>query len=44
VFAHEQFSETSDGRIAFALRKPRKNGTTHLFFTPCAPGKQEVDR
>jgi hypothetical protein len=33
-FSHEQFSQTSDGRIAFALRKPRKDGTTHLFFSP----------
>jgi len=33
-FAHQQFSQTPDGRIAFALRKPRKDGTTHLFFAP----------
>jgi hypothetical protein len=34
AFALDQLSETDDGRIAFALRKPRRNGTTHLFFTP----------
>ena len=33
-FAYEQLQETSDGRIAFALRKPRKNGDTHRFLTP----------
>jgi Putative transposase/Transposase zinc-binding domain len=33
-FAESQFTRTDDGRIAFALRKPRKNGDTHLIFTP----------
>jgi hypothetical protein len=27
-------SFTSEGRVAFALRKRRKNGDTHRFFTP----------
>ena len=35
-FSDHQFSETTDGRIAFALRKPRRDGATHLFFTPLA--------
>jgi hypothetical protein len=35
-FAHAQLSETTDGRIAFELRKPRRNGDTHRFFTPAA--------
>ena len=34
MFAYEQLEETTDGRIAFALRKRRKNGDTHRFFTP----------
>jgi hypothetical protein len=33
-FAHDQLSFTSDGQVAFALRKHRKNGVTHLFFRP----------
>jgi len=33
-FACEQLELTKDGRIAFALRKARKNGDTHRFFTP----------
>jgi hypothetical protein len=34
AYADDQFSWTSDGRIAFALRAPRRHGATHLFFTP----------
>jgi hypothetical protein len=33
-FAYDQITLTPDGRIAFALRKPRRNGDTHRFFTP----------
>jgi len=33
-FADEQIRLTPDGRIAFALRKARKNGDTHRFYTP----------
>jgi hypothetical protein len=35
-FAHDQLAQVPDGRIAFALRKPRRNGDTHRFFTPMA--------
>lgn len=35
-FAHQQLAQTPDGRIALALRKPRRNGDTHRFFTPLA--------
>jgi len=53
-FADEQIQLTGDGRIAFALRKARKNGDTHRFFTPlqflrrlawlCAPPRQALVR
>jgi ribosomal protein S27E len=35
-FADAQIEETADGRIALVLRKRRKNGDTHRFFTPLA--------
>jgi hypothetical protein len=33
-FAYDQVRLTPEGRIAFALRKARKNGDTHRFYTP----------
>ena len=32
-FAYDQLTHMRDGRIAFALRKRRRNGDTHRFFT-----------
>jgi hypothetical protein len=32
--ALERLSQLEDGRIAYRLRKPRKNGATHLVMTP----------
>jgi hypothetical protein len=33
-FSLERLSILADGRVAYALRKPRKNGATHLVLTP----------
>ena len=33
-FSLERLSLLADGRVAYALRKPRKNGATHLVLTP----------
>jgi len=33
-FSLERISRIPDGRVAYRLRKPRKNGTTHLVLTP----------
>ena len=33
-FSLERLSRLADGRVAYRLRKPRKNGTTHLVMTP----------
>lgn len=34
AFSLERLSELGDGRVAYELRKPRKNGATHLVMTP----------
>jgi len=33
-FSLERLSILADGRVAYSLRKPRKNGATHLVLTP----------
>jgi hypothetical protein len=33
-FSLERLSILPDGRVAYSLRKPRKNGATHLVLTP----------
>ena len=33
-FSLEKLSTLPDGRVAYRLRKPRKNGATHLVMTP----------
>lgn len=33
-FSLERLSLLADGRVAYRLRKPRKNGATHLVMTP----------
>ena len=36
MFADDQLSETSDGRVAVELKRPRANGETHAFMEPVA--------
>jgi len=33
-FSLERLSRLADGRVAYRLRKPRRNGATHLVMTP----------
>jgi hypothetical protein len=33
-FSLERISRLADGRVAYLLKKPRKNGATHLVLTP----------
>ena len=33
-FSLERLSKLRDGRVAYLLRKPRRNGATHLVMTP----------
>jgi hypothetical protein len=34
AFSLERLSRLADGRVAYLLRKPRRNGATHLVMTP----------
>ena len=34
AFSLERLSQLADGRLAYELRRPRKNGATHLVLTP----------
>ncbi len=34
ALSHDRFSRTTDGKIAYALKRPYSDGTTHVVFTP----------